>query len=86
MSADEWNRKRGGSEGQSKTVKSRRVSRWLVVFTRAGTYQLTAARAGPWPVSFQHSQATRERAVEHSRVTHASEGWSTREHLTEMRE
>ena len=56
---------------------------------RLGTYQLTAARAGPWPVSARlelpalasNTRAsgravasnTRERAVEQSQVTHASE-------------
>ena len=56
----------GGPEQNSEISEG---ERWLV-YTRArrardvSTYR--GAHAGPWPVSFQHS---RERAIEHSRVT-----------------
>ena len=74
-------RRLGGPKQNSEISEG---ERWLVVFTRAGTYQLTVAHAGPWPVSFQHSQATRERAVKHSRVTHAGKRSSTRkQHASE---
>ena len=72
------------AEARRARAKQRNLGRAMACLhtcrARLGTYQLTAARAGP--VSFLHSQLTRtrasgrvlasntrERAVEHSRIT-----------------